>query len=310
MQIPCTGQFTKRNLLVNSYCFTAYRESYIVIHIFTVTMSNKDNIRVLNESVKVSQTKFEHDFQKVKYKLYPKILEYSNVMTDFVNNYTFTTSSTINRNGEEFNFFHLTTFTSTRFKHVEHIFNYPNLKIDRLGNDIKFCNKLLSYILFNEMNIVQNGIQTMPNYRLYPIRWTHINKDVKHVFLKIPKGELDFFMHKAQEFNTFSYEWFLKVLKSPVVVYSLGFKKFQISKDGKHLKEGKTELLISKKQIHNLALFESFVVLQSIKKILSILKEDPVMASFFTNLININLDEPFWYFRTESDRSSSTWAQP
>lgn len=60
------------------------------------------------------------------------------------------------------------------------------------------------------MKAIQDSMEDVNGYKLYPIRWTHITKETKHVFINIPKGELNYFIHKSQEYNKFSYEWFKK----------------------------------------------------------------------------------------------------
>lgn len=267
-----------------------------------------DNISVLNQSVTEGKNQLLQDFAKVKYKIYPKIVDYHNAMSQILDNYTFEKSETINKKGQTFHFFHLTTKCSNRFKHVDNVFNYPKWNFDKIGRDMMFCNTLLSYIIFVEMKLIQEKIQDMIEYKMYPIRWTHVNKGTKHVFLNIPKGEFQYFIHKSQEFTKFSYEWFSKVLREPVVVYCLGFKRFQISKDGKYLKEQKNELLISKHKKADTKLAHSYIVLRAIKDILTMFEEKPQDATFYDTLIMDLVNEPFWYYRSGPETSSISWS--
>lgn len=271
-------------------------------------METEVNLEVLNRSLEESNKTVLKDFKKVKYKLYPKLEDYSTAMSQFLNSYTFEKNSTVNRFGEDFHFFHLTTFTSNRIKHLNNVFSYPKLKIDKLGRDLRFCNIILSYILFFEMKLIQDSMQEMEGYRLYPIRWTHNNKEMKHIFLKIPKGEIDYFKYKPQECLKYTYEWFDKVLKEPIVVYKLGYKRFQISKDGKYLTESNNKLILGKNQMSDINLFRSYVILQSIKKIITMCHDTHANIAFFEDFLNVSINDPFWYFRSVSETSSNVWS--
>lgn len=84
-----------------------------------------------------------------------------------------------NRKGNDFTYYHLTTFSDAKLKHVDNVFNAPRLKLDKLGRDLLFCSTILSFVFATKIEYITETFEEFSQYKLIPIRWTHKGKSEK-----------------------------------------------------------------------------------------------------------------------------------
>jgi len=273
---------------------------------------NYEDTYQLQVSYRKSRDQFEASFSKTRFKLYPTVETYVESIKLFFEKITFEHKTMVSSKGSDFHFFHLTTQNVARTKFLDNIFSYPYLKIDKLGADMMFCNSIIAYIVAFNITYILHVFETyMQGYKYIPIRWTHVTREEKTVFLSLPKGEVTYFINKGQHEEKYSLPWFKCLLEEPLVFYKMGNKRFSVTKDLKTLREGKIEMAITGLRKPQLQCWQHFILWNYIDKFIN--KCENMQAgelSFLKEIMLSGMEERFWYFTPKEERSSTTWANP